>query len=106
MDRRRDAFGIGFAIHRQSTACGYAMLISRSHNEAARGPHLPMHQTHGVLLVIIRTEGVGAYHLTQITGLMGKGLHLWAHFVNRHRHAKLCCLPCRFATGHAAADDV
>ena len=63
LDRLGDAFGIGFAIHRQSTACGNAMFIGSGHNETARGTHLPMHQTHSVLLIIIRAEGIGAHHL-------------------------------------------
>ena len=58
MNRRGDAFGIGLAIHCQSTACGYAMLVGCGHDETARRAHLPMHQAHGILLVIIRAKRV------------------------------------------------
>ncbi len=65
-----------------------------------------MQQADGVVFVIIGAEGVGADQLGHTIGLVGIGLPLRAHFMEDHRHAKLCRLPCGFRTGKTAADNV
>ena len=52
-----------------------------------------MQKPHGILLMVVRPERVGAYHLAQIAGAMGKGFDLGAHLVDHDLDARVCGLP-------------
>ncbi|NRP51556.1 hypothetical protein XMM354_003355 [Aliiroseovarius sp. xm-m-354] len=91
-----DGLREGITVHRQRTARGQAVFVGAGHDQAVGGTHFPMQQAHGVLLVIIRAEGVGADHLAQKPGLVGEGFDLGAHFVDDHRDACVRRLPSRF----------
>jgi hypothetical protein len=43
-----------------------------------------MQKAHGVLLVVVRAEGVRADHLGQVAGAMGEGADLGPHLVDHH----------------------
>ena len=91
--RVSDGLREGVTVDGQCTACGQAVLVGTGHDQAIGGAHFPMQQAHGVLLVIIRTEGVGADHLAQKPGLVGKGFDLGAHLVDHDFHARVRRLP-------------
>ena len=104
--RRRHRLREGIAIHRERATGGNAMLFGGLHDKAVGGTHFPMQQPDGVLFVIIRAKRVGTDHFGQIAGTMGKGFHLWAHFMNDDRHAHMGGLPCGLGAGHAATDNM
>ncbi len=88
-----DGLREGVAVYRQCAASGQAVFVGAGHDEAVGGAHFPMQQAHGVLLVIIRAEGVGADHLAQKPGLVGEGFDLGAHLVDHDFHARVRRLP-------------
>ncbi len=103
---RGDGGGEGIPVHRQRAARGQAVGLGHRHQQSIRRPHFPVQQAHGIALVIIRAEGVGADHLGQIAGAMGEGADMGAHLVDDHGHAQFGRLPGGLGSGHAAADDV
>ena len=52
----RDGFCEGLAINSQCATGGDAVFFSDAHDQAVGLAHLPMQQTDGVLLIIVRTE--------------------------------------------------
>ena len=65
-----------------------------------------MQEADGVLLIIVRTEGIRADHLGQIAGPVGEGADAGAHLVQDDADAMPGRLPGGLGPGHAAADDV
>jgi hypothetical protein len=91
---------------RQGAAGGNGVPCRHLHHDRAGAAHLVMQQAHGVGLVVVGAERVGADQFGQPIGLVRLGAAHRAHLVQDHRHAKIGRRPGGFGAGHAAADDM
>ncbi len=96
----------GIAVDREGAAGGERVAVGGGDDEAACGAHLPVEEADGVLLVVVRAEGVRADELGQRVGLVREGAGLGAHLVQDDGDAELGGLPGGLGAGEAAADDV
>ena len=101
-----DVGGKGVAVNGKGTAGRQAMRLGCGEDQAMSGAHFPMQKADGVLLIIVRAEGIRTDHLGEIAGAVGEGFHLGPHLVQDHGDAHLRRLPGGLGPGHAAADDV
>jgi hypothetical protein len=77
-----------------------------THDEREAAPHLLVEEADGVVLGIVRAEGVGADELGKAVCQMRLGAAHGAHLVEDDRDAETRRLPRRLAAGKTAADDV
>ena len=105
-ERRCDRLRERHAIDRKRTAGGEAMLVRRTHDERACAAHFFVQETDGIVLGVVRAEGVGADEFGQTIRDVRFGTADGAHLVQDNGNAGLRSLPCGFAASQAAADDV
>ncbi len=82
------------------------MLFRSGHNQPVCSTHFPVQKAHGVLLVVVGTEGIGADHFTQISRAVREGFDLGAHLVDDDFDACVGGLPSGLGASHAAANNV
>ena len=85
---------------------GRRCASAAAHDQRAGAAHLLMEQADGVVLRIVRAEGIGADQFGQAVGLVGIGAADGAHLMQHHRGAGLRRSPGRFRARQSAADDV
>jgi hypothetical protein len=93
------------AIDGQRRARGDSRAVSGAHHDRAEAAHLLLQEADGVI-EFVTAEGIAADQLRESVGLVDRRPAHRPHFVERHRYAERRSLPCRFAPGQAAADDV
>jgi len=105
---RRYGLGEAVAVDGEGTAGGDLMGIAAGHDEGVQRPHLGVQQADGVVLPVVRAEGVGTDQFRKAVRVVGVGLHARhaAHLVQNHGHAGLGNLPGSLGAGEAAADNV
>ena len=104
--RRADRSGETFPVDGERAARRHAMGVGGAHDERAATPHLRVQQADGVVLGVVRAEGIGADELGEAVGDMRRGAAVWAHLHEHHRDAGARELPRRLASGQATADDM
>ena len=102
-----DFGGEHVAVHRQRRSGGHFGLGRRRHHQRIELAHFVMEQADRVLFVVVGAEAVGADQFGQPRRLV-RGAHVAAaaHFRQAHFQPAFRQLPCCFAAGQTAADDV
>ena len=91
-------------IHRQSSTCRNLMQCRHRHDQRARITHFLVQQAHGIVVLVVAAERVGANEFGQTIGLVGVGCHMGTHFVQHHGHTRLGRSPGGLAARHAPAN--
>src|SRR5690606_30482141 len=102
----RDGLREPVPVHRQSAPSGNLVLVAAGHDDRVHLPHFPMDQTDGVVLAVVRAEGVGTDQFGAILSLVGIRLGQGSHLVQHHGNPGMGDLPCRFRTGEACTDNM
>jgi hypothetical protein len=105
-DRGLNGFGESHAIDRECAARRQFVGIRRSHDQGIQPPHLFVQQPDRIVLPIIGAERVRAHQFGQALAGMRFCHALGPHLVQHNMAARLGRLPCRFASGESAADNV
>jgi hypothetical protein len=103
--RLRDGPGEQLAIDRQGGAGRHARDLGGVHDERVEPAHLFLQQADGVIQ-LVAAERVAADELGESIGFMNFCRPDRPHLVNDDGDSAGGCLPRRFASGQAAADDV
>ena len=101
-----DRGGEAVPVDGERAARRHAMRVGGAHDERAATPHLLVQQADGVVLGVVRAEGIGADELGEAVGDMRRGAAVRPHLHEHHRDAGARELPRRLASGEAAADDM
>jgi len=98
--------GKAVPVHRQRSSRRQLVAVRGTHDQRAGAAHFLMQQSDCIVEGVIGTEGVGTDQLGERISLMGERRLCGAHLVEMHRHARFGCLPGRFRSRQAAADNV
>ena len=103
-DRFFDGGRETFAVDGQRAARGQFVRVACAQNQRSGAAHFLMQKADGIVLPIIRTEGVGTDKFGQALRGVRLGHAFGAHFVEHHGHAHIGRLKSGFAAREAPAD--
>ena len=105
-DAFRHRLGKTLAIDGQSAAGGCLVGVGARHDEGVQASHFCVQQANGIVLGVIRPEGIRTNQFGEVSRGVGWRGDQWTHFVQHHRCAVPCRLPGRLASSQAGANDV